>query len=161
MVRKITINFILIILIFLIDRISKIFVKNLDNINNDNLIINSFINIDLVWNRGIAFGFLSLSDKYYYNIITLIIFFVIMILIYLTTNNNGLKRYSYILVCGGALGNFFDRVVHSSVPDFIDLNYNGFHWFIFNVADIFITIGVVCLIFNEFLINNINYDKKN
>ena len=161
MVKKITLDFFLIILVFFLDIISKIVVKNLDIIDNNSIKINSFINIDLVWNKGIAFGFLSLSDKLWYNIITIIIFIVIVILASLSLKSYGLKRYSYILVCGGALGNFLDRVLFHAVLDFIDLNYNGFHWFIFNVADIFITIGVVCLILNEFLINYKTYDKKN
>lgn len=144
------ISLITITFIFILDRVSKVLVINLDQIKNGfNIPLTSFLNIDLVWNQGIAFGFLSFSEKNFYNIITLIILLIIIFIIFLIYKNNGFKKYSYILVCGGALGNVFDRMYYRSVPDFIDIHYNSFHWFIFNVADIFITIGVICLIFDE------------
>ena len=144
------ISLITITFIFILDRVSKVLVINLDQIKNGfNIPLTFFLNIDLVWNQGIAFGFLSFSEKNFYNIITLIILLIIIFIIFLIYKNNGFKKYSYILVCGGALGNVFDRMYYQSVPDFIDIHYNSFHWFIFNVADIFITIGVICLIFDE------------
>ncbi|MDA7596951.1 signal peptidase II [Candidatus Pelagibacter sp.] len=144
------ISLIIITFIFILDRVLKVLVINLDQIKNGfNIPLTSFLNIDLVWNQGIAFGFLSFSEKNFYNIITLIILLIIIFIIFLIYKNNGFKKYSYILVCGGALGNVFDRMYYQSVPDFIDIHYNSFHWFIFNVADIFITIGVICLIFDE------------
>jgi len=72
-------------------------------------------------------------------------------------NSKGFKKYSLIFVFGGSIGNLFDRIYYSAVPDFIDFHINDFHWFVFNVADIFITLGIICLIFDEIFINN----KKN
>ena len=110
----------------------------------------------MIWNNGIAFGLLSFDSNFYYNIITLIIFVVIFILILFIKNLDS-NSYFYSMVVGGALGNLMDRIRFSSVPDFIDLHYQGFHWFVFNGADIFITIGVICLIFDEvFLEKNRN-----
>ena len=67
----------------------------------------------------------------------------------------GIQKYGFMLVFGGSLGNIFDRLYYSSVPDFIDIHFYNFHWFIFNVADIFISIGVFLLIYSEF------FRKKN
>ena len=155
------ISLIIITFIFILDRVSKVLVINLDQIKNGfNIPLTFFLNIDLVWNQGIAFGFLSFSEKNFYNIITLIILLIIIFIIFLIYKNNGFKKYSYILVCGGALGNVFDRMYYQSVPDFIDIHYNSFHWFIFNVADIFITIGVICLIYDEVFLNNKKNNEK-
>jgi signal peptidase II len=155
------ISLITITFIFILDRISKIIVINLEQIKDGfNIPLTSYLNIDLVWNRGIAFGFLSFSEKGFYNIITLVILLIISFLVFLILKNNSFKKYSYILVCGGALGNVFDRMYYQSVPDFIDIHYNSFHWFIFNVADIFITIGVICLIFDEIFLERYRNEKK-
>ena len=150
-----------ILLIFILDRISKEYILSHEQINNgESIVLNSFIKLDLVWNKGIAFGLLSFSNEIFYNIITTIIMLIIGLLIFLILKNNSFKKYSYMLVCGGAFGNVFDRIVHQSVPDFIDLHYNSFHWFIFNIADIFITIGVICLIINEIFLENNKNEKK-
>ena len=150
-----------ILLIFLLDRISKEYIIFLDNENyNPDLYISSFLNIVLIWNDGIAFGLLSFEDKTFYNMITILIAIIIIILLFLITKTEKIKKYSYIAICGGAFGNLFDRITYKSVPDFIDLHYNGFHWFIFNIADIFITIGVVCLICNEIFLEKYRNEKK-
>ena len=112
----------------------------------------------LIWNDGIAFGLLSSKENYLYNLISLIIIIIILILFYLIYKTKKFKKFSYILVTGGALGNVFDRVFYKSVPDFIDVHFNGFHWFIFNIADIFITIGVICLIYDEIFIEKTEND---
>tara|TARA_B100001093_G_C26782697_1_gene995339 strand:- start:895 stop:1386 length:492 start_codon:yes stop_codon:yes gene_type:complete len=143
-------NFLLIIIIFSLDRASKLYVilKSETNLSSS-LFISKFLNINLIWNDGIAFGLFSLGNESFYNFITTIILVIIAILFFITSKSEKLKKYSYIIITGGALGNLFDRIVYKSVPDFIDLHYNDFHWFIFNVADIFITIGVICLIYDE------------
>ena len=151
-------KFVFILLIFSIDRISKIYVITLaEGQSNLDLYINSFINIILVWNTGIAFGLLSFDSNLFYNFITILILFINLFIFYLIFKSEKFILYSLILILGGSLGNLFDRLYYSAVPDFIDLNYNGYHWFILNVADIFITLGIICLILVEFL----NYKKSN
>ena len=151
--KSFIINSFLVFSIFLLDRLSKIYVIYLDKINLSSEIFSSkFLNINLIWNEGIAFGLLSFGDKTFYNTITVLIVTIIIVLLFLITKTEKIKKYSYISVCGGAFGNLYDRIIHKSVPDFIDLHYNGFHWFIFNIADIFITLGVICLICDEIFI---------
>ena len=148
-------NLTIIFSIFLLDRLSKLYIIYLDKINNGSEIYQSkFLNIYLIWNEGIAFGLFSLDDNHLYNILTLIIFIVIIIILYLVTKNKGFKRYSLIFILGGAIGNFFDRIFYKAVPDFIDFHIGNFHWFIFNVSDIFITFGVICMITLELINKN-------
>ncbi len=137
--------------IFTLDRISKIYILNIANNEELNIYINEFLNIILIWNTGIGFGLLSLSDKFLYNAITFVILLINFILIYLAVASNSIKRILYVVILGGSFGNLFDRFYYSAVPDFIDINFNGYHWFVFNVADIFISIGITCLIFMEIL----------
>ena len=118
------------------------------------LFIFDFLNITLNWNTGIAFGLLSFNANTIYHLISALILLIIIYLIYL---EKGIKTYFLLAILGGSLGNLFDRIYYNAVPDFMDLNYKGFHWFIFNVADIFISIGIICLIFAELL----NYKKRN
>ena len=108
----------------------------------------------MVWNDGIAFGLLSFEDNTFYNVMSILIAIIIVVLLFLISKTEKIQKYSYIAISGGALGNLFDRIIYNSVPDFIDLHYNGFHWFIFNVADIFITFGVICLICDEIFLKN-------
>ncbi len=153
--KTLFINLTIIFSIFLLDRLSKLYIIYLDKINNGSEIYQSkFLNIYLIWNEGIAFGLFSLDDNYLYNILTLIIFIVIIIILYLVTKNKGFKRYSLIFILGGAIGNLFDRIFYKAVPDFIDFHIENFHWFIFNVSDIFITVGVICMITLELIGNN-------
>ena len=148
------INLTIIFSIFLLDRLSKIYIIYLDKINNGSEIYQSkFLDIYLIWNEGIAFGLFSLDDKHLYNVLTLIILIVIIIILYLVAKNKGIKRLSLIFILGGAIGNFFDRIFYKAVPDFIDFHIGNFHWFIFNVSDIFITLGVIFLITLELNIN--------
>ena len=149
------INLTIIFSIFLLDRLSKLYIIYLDKINNGSEIYQSkFLNIYLIWNEGIAFGLFSLDDNFLYNILTLIILIVIIIISYLVAKNKGFKRYSLIFILGGAIGNFFDRMFYKAVPDFIDFHIGNFHWFIFNVSDIFITVGVICMITLELINKN-------
>jgi len=153
--KSLLINISLTLLIFLIDRISKIYVINLDkNFSGSEIFSSKFLNIYLIWNEGIAFGLFSSNENNIYNILTLLIIFVIIIIFYMITQSQGLQKYSLLMIFGGALGNVFDRILYKSVPDFIDFHINEFHWFIFNVADIFITIGVICMILTELIASN-------
>lgn len=137
--------------IFISDRLSKIYIINESLENIDNFILRStYLNIRLIWNEGIAFGLLSFDDKDLYNVLSFLILIIIFSIIYMIFNSNGLKKFSLMLILGGALGNFYDRLAYGAVPDFIDFHINDFHWFIFNIADIFITFGVILLIFLEF-----------
>ena len=145
----------IVLIIFLLDRISKLYVIYLDGILLNSEIINSkFINIQLIWNEGVAFGLLAFNEKFFYNFITGFIVIIILTLIYFIRKTRGIEKYSFIIILGGALGNVFDRFLYSAVPDFIDIHYQNFHWFIFNVADIFITLGVILLIYAEIFLKN-------
>ena len=145
--KKFFLTFISVILIFLIDRISKILIiKKSEQISGTEIFSSKFINFELVWNKGIAFGLLSLNEGISYQLISVLIFIIIIILIHLIYKSKSYERLGFTLILGGAIGNLFDRVFYKSVPDFIDLHVHNFHWFIFNIADIFITIGVLCLL---------------
>ena len=145
-------NLSIVIIIFLIDRISKIHVINLfDTLNDQQIFIASFLNLYLIWNEGIAFGLLSFDNNEIYNFITFFITIINIIIIYILIKINDFRRYFFSIILGGSLGNLFDRLVYNAVPDFIDFHIGNFHWFIFNMADIFITIGVICLILDEFI----------
>ena len=150
-IKKIIISFVIVLFIFFIDRITKILILNIAETGKVDIYVNSFLNLYLVWNNGIGFGLLSFDDVYIYNSITVLIVLINLIIVYLIYIEKGLKSYFLIGILGGSLGNLFDRLYYNAVPDFIDLNYNGFHWFIFNVADIFITLGIICLIFIEII----------
>jgi len=144
-------NLFIIFFIFLTDRLSKIYIIYLDKLNNNSeIFLSKFLNIRLFWNEGIAFGLLSFGNKYLYNSLTIIIFIVILIIYFMAIKNKGVKKYFFLMILGGAIGNFYDRVMYKAVPDFIDFHIGNYHWFIFNIADIFITLGVIFMIFSEF-----------
>ena len=154
--KKIIIYFLITLLIFTLDRISKIYVINIaETYGKVDIYLNEFINIILVWNTGIGFGLLSFEKQFIYNLITLIIVLVNFVILYLGVKSSNFRGLIFFVILGGSLGNLFDRLYYSAVPDFIDLNYNDFHWFIFNVADVFITLGVACLIFVEIIFNKV------
>ena len=159
--KKIIVNFIIILCIFLIDRLSKVYILKIATLQNIlDIYVNPYLNFYLIWNKGIAFGLLSFNDVFIYNIVTSMIIIIIIIILIMLTKSEGFKKYSLLFVMGGSLGNLYDRIYYSAVPDFIDFHINNFHWFVFNVADIFITFGVICLIFDEVFINN-KKDEKN
>jgi signal peptidase II len=150
------INLSLVFFIFISDRLSKIYVINESTKNsNDYILESNYLNIRLIWNEGVAFGLFSFDDKVLYHSLTLLISIIILVIFYMIITNSGLKKYSLILVIGGALGNFYDRIFFGAVPDFIDFHINNFHWFIFNLADIFITLGILFMIVIEI------FDKNN
>ena len=148
--KKFFINFFIILFIFGLDRISKFYVifQNEKNLSS-NLFTSKFLNINLIWNDGIAFGLFSFDEKMYYNILTVLILIITLVILWMITKTKGLEKFAFLMIFGGSLGNVFDRIFYSSVPDFIDFHINNFHWFIFNVADIFITAGVIMLIMLE------------
>ena len=149
------ISFSFVALIYFLDRLTKIYVIQLDKNNLGSDIFNSaYLNIILIWNKGIAFGLLSFNDSYLYNILSLIISIIVIILVVMSLKSRGFKRYSLLMIVGGALGNLHDRIFFNAVPDFIDFHIGSFHWFIFNVADIFITLGVISMIILEIISNN-------
>ena len=156
--KKLLLNSIIISAIFLSDRISKIYIlKKAELESGVDIYLTPYLNLYLIWNKGIAFGLLSFNENLIYQSISLIILIICIVIFIMIIKSNGLKKYSLISVLGGALGNFFDRIYYSAVPDFIDFHVGNFHWFIFNVADMFITIGVICLILDELF----NYKKNN
>ena len=148
-------NFFIVTIIFLIDRLCKLYVINLyEDISNQQIFLTSFLNVYLIWNEGIAFGLLSFANEEIYNYITLLIILINIFIIYLLFKLNDVRKYYFLIILGGSLGNLFDRLIYRAVPDFIDFHIGNFHWFIFNPADIFITLGVICLILDEFFIKN-------
>ena len=141
---------IIILTLFFIDRLSKMYLINLQSTGTDiDFYIFPFLNFYLVWNTGIGFGLAAMESNIYYHILTSIIAIVNIGLIFFLIKSKGIYAYSIVLIIGGSLGNLFDRIYYYAVPDFIDLHIGNFHWFIFNVADIFITLGIIGLIFVE------------
>ena len=145
--KNFLISLLTVIIIFSLDRISKFYVisQSEKNLSYD-LFESKFLNINLVWNEGIAFGLLSFDKDHLYNLLTILIIVLIIIIFFMILKNRGFKKYSLLMVLGGALGNLYDRIYFKAVPDFIDFHVGNFHWFIFNVSDIFITLGVLFLI---------------
>ena len=155
--KSFIISSLLVFSIFLLDRLSKIYVIYLDKkFLGSELLSSKFLNIILIWNEGIAFGLLSFNEKIFYNLLTFIILIIILIIFFMVIKSYGLKKYSLLMILGGALGNVYDRIFYGAVPDFIDFHIGNFHWFIFNVADIFITLGVIFMIIIEIIGNNKN-----
>ncbi len=151
----------IIIFIFLLDRFSKIYILNyVEENGNIDIYVNPFLNFILVWNTGIGFGLLSSEGNLFYNLITILILFINIIIVYFIITTKDYRIYFFLIILGGSLGNLFDRVYYFAVPDFIDINYKGFHWFIFNVADIFISIGIICLIISELFFFNKTKNEK-
>ena len=152
--KKLFINVVIVLIIFFCDRFTKLYVLDIaQNTNGVDIYLTSYLNIYLVWNKGIAFGLLSLDTYLLYNIITALIILLSIVILVLILKARDFRVYFYSLILGGALGNLFDRLYYSAVPDFIDLHVQNFHWFIFNVADIFISFGVICLILVELMFN--------
>jgi len=155
------INLIIIFLIFTLDRLTKLYVIYLEKINSSPEIFSSkFLNIYLIWNEGIAFGLFSFNQSNLYNFLTLFVLIIIFVILYMIFKSSGFKKYSLLMIMGGAIGNVFDRIIYKAVPDFIDFHVGNFHWFIFNVADIFITLGVIFMIYFEILDGNKTNEKN-
>ena len=162
MIKKFILNFGIFFIIFFTDRISKIYILELaEKEDIVDIYITSYLNFFLIWNKGVAFGLFSFDESIMYKIVTSIIFIIIIVIFILILKNDGFKKYSLMSIFAGSIGNFFDRVYYSAVPDFIDLHINNFHWFIFNVADIFITIGVIFMVLMELGSNNQQNNEQN
>ena len=156
--KKILLYFVIILPIFLLDRMSKLYVIGLAEVGNTvDIYLNQYLNIYLIWNKGIAFGLFSFNETIVYNVITSIIASITLIILVMAAKTERFKRYSLLFVFAGSIGNLYDRIYYSAVPDFIDFHIKGFHWFVFNIADVFITLGIICLIFDEIFMNS----KKN
>ena len=138
------------IIIFFIDRVTKI--KIVENLNDKVIYVNNYINLDLVWNTGIGFGLLNFDSAGFYNLVTLLVASVILLLFYYLILSDTADKIIFSIMIGGALGNFYDRLTYNAVPDFIDLHYKTFHWFTFNMADIFITLSIIIFIIMGFFI---------
>lgn len=146
-----------VLIIFVLDRITKLYIiYESDKLLNNELFVSKYLNITLIWNEGIAFGLFSLNQNNLYNLLTLLISTIIIIIFKMIIDSDGIKKYGLLMIFGGALGNLFDRIFYKAVPDFIDFHIEEFHWFVFNVADIFITVGVIIMILFEIIFN----DKK-
>ena len=155
-------NLVILLIVFVLDRTTKLYIlKIAEGETGVDVYITSYLNLFLIWNKGIAFGLFSIDANIIYNSITIIIGLIIITILFMMLKSNNIQSYFFALVVGGALGNFYDRIVYTAVPDFIDLHFYDFHWFVFNVADIFITIGVFCLILVELFFNNKNINEKN
>ena len=152
--KSLLINIILTFLIFLFDRLSKIYVINLQKeLSGAEIFSSKYLNIRLIWNEGVAFGLLSFDQGNFYNLLTVLIILIIFFIVLMILKSSGLQKLALVLILGGALGNVFDRILYKSVPDFIDFHIGDFHWFIFNIADIFITIGVIFMVMLEIFEN--------
>ena len=159
--KKFSLNVLILVTVFIIDRLTKLYILNLAEVKNSvDIYVTSYLNLYLIWNKGIAFGLLSMNESIIYNFITIIISIIILIIFFMIWKNDNIQRFFLALIAGGALGNFYDRIVYTAVPDFIDIHFQGFHWFVFNIADIFITIGVFCLILVELFNNNKIINEK-
>ena len=160
--KKFIYSSLIFIVIFFLDRLSKIYIISLAKINSSvDIFVTKYLNIYLIWNDGIAFGLLSFDERSAYTAITVLIAIISIVVLVLIIKTHDVRFYFYSFIFGGATGNLFDRIYYSAVPDFIDLHINSYHWFIFNVADIFITIGVICLILVELIFNKHLEDEKN
>ena len=154
-------SFSVVALIYFLDRLTKIFVIQLDkNSLGSDIFSSAYLNIVLIWNKGIAFGLFSFNESHLYNILTLIITIIVVIIVIMSLKSQGIKRYSLLMIVGGAIGNLYDRIYYKAVPDFIDFHIGELHWFIFNIADIFISVGVIFMIFFELISDNNKYDEK-
>ena len=152
-------NFLTVIIIFSLDRISKYYVILLNEKNlSPDIFTSKYLNISLIWNQGIAFGLFSFNEVNLYNFLTALIAIIIAIIFFMILRSEGIKKYLLLMILGGALGNLYDRIFYKAVPDFIDFHIGNFHWFIFNVADIFITLGIIFMIMLE--IKDTNKVKK-
>ena len=152
--NKIFVSCLIIFIFFLIDRITKeLVIRYVENNFDYEIFTSNYLNIILTWNDGIAFGLLSQNDSLIYNLISLLIFTIILVLVWMLKSNYGISFFALLLIIGGAVGNFYDRIINKSVPDFIDFHVGEFHWFVFNFADVFISIGVIIMIFIEIFFN--------
>ncbi len=143
--------------IFLIDRVTKISIIRKLLAEENSITLNKYLNLELVWNTGIGFGLLNLDANIFYHLISIFIFLITVVILIVMIDAKGSESIMYSLILGGAVGNLYDRVMYFAVPDFIDFHIGNYHWFTFNIADIFISIGIILLILKEFSVKrNLN-----
>ena len=160
--KKFFFSFIIAIIIFSLDRITKFYILTLAETQKYvDIYYNSFLNFYLIWNKGIGFGLFSSDASFSYNIITSLIIVINLVILFMIIKSKDYKIFFLLMILGGSLGNLFDRLYYQAVPDFIDLHYGEFHWFVFNVADIFITLGIICLIIVEFILDKKKIKNEN
>ena len=149
--KEAVVPIVLLVSIFVFDRVSKIWIINQQE-QNSSIFINKFLNFELIWNTGIGFGLFSTDPNLFYNLTSLFIFLVVLFLCYLIFRSSFFDKICFSIVLGGALGNLYDRLVYFAVPDFIDFHVGDFHWFTFNIADIFITVGIILIIIKDLFV---------
>ena len=159
--KKFFFYLIIVSIFFLLDRFSKLYIMNLADSNmNLDIYVSSYLNFYLIWNKGIGFGLLSFDQNLIYNLITFLICLVNIIILVIIFKLKDFTVYFFLLILGGSLGNLFDRLYYSAVPDFIDFHIGNLHWFIFNVADIFVSIGIICLIITEIFVKKVEKNES-
>ncbi len=160
--KKLYLNLFFVFFVFILDRTTKIYILHVSkNSLGSEIFSSKYLNIFPIWNKGISFGLLSFDKMHLYHLLSFLISIIILILIIMAIQNHGFKRLSLLMIIGGALGNLYDRIRYNGVLDFIDFHVGNFHWFIFNVSDIFITIGVFGMIVLELTINKNKFNEKN
>ena len=149
--KETIISVVVVFSVFILDRFTKIVIIK-HQLNNQGIFVNDYLNFELVWNTGVGFGLFSQNANIYYHLISLLIFSVIIFLIYIIVRASFLEKILFSIILGGAIGNFYDRLIYFAVPDFIDFHINDFHWFTFNIADIFITLGIISIIIQDLIL---------
>ena len=141
--------------IFVLDRLFKLYILNLAEIEKQvDIYISPFLNLYLIWNTGVGFGLFSSDQPFYYNLVTIVIVLINILILIMIFKSKIYRKFFLLMILGGSLGNLFDRLYYAAVPDFIDIHYGNYHWFVFNIADIFISLGILCLILDEIFFNN-------
>ncbi len=146
-------SLVIVIVAFLLDRITKIKIISHQSSNSE-IYVNDYLNLELVWNTGIGFGLFNMEANFLYHLISLLILIIIFFIIFIIIKSSNIEKFFYSMILGGAFGNFYDRVSYYAVPDFIDIHYNNFHWFTFNIADIFISLGIILILTRELIKTN-------
>ena len=139
-----------------VDQVSKYFIIEYFNIYPELLIndflyeVNQYLNIVIVWNKGFAFGLFQ-NNIFRVNILYIFLIGSVILVLIIYANKLNQKYYFLIfgLIIGGALGNLIDRILYGAVVDFIDLHYMNLHWYVFNIADICISLGCMLLVLAE------------
>jgi len=154
-IKKNLFYFFILIFIFILDRLSKLYILNLAEIEKQvDIYISPFLNLYLIWNTGVGFGLFSSDQPFYYNLVTIVIVLINILIFIMIFKSKIYRKFFLLMILGGSLGNLFDRLYYAAVPDFIDIHYGNYHWFVFNIADIFISLGILCLILDEIFFNN-------
>lgn len=137
-----------IFVLFLFDRLTKIYLIDVLNDNKGPIPLTDFFDLVLVWNQGISYGLFS-QDSYVGQLIISAVSFIICLWVLKIINNSSNKfgMISSILIISGAISNILDRVIYSAVADFFYFHIKNFSWYVFNVADIYIVMGLFILIY--------------